>query len=300
MYGCFVTEPEDEGADLGVVFFHNAGYSTACGHGTIALVTWALETGVLVRRGARDAGRRGRPVGTARDRRAGARGRRRGARSLPERPRYVEAEGLPPRGCGRTSRSAAPSTPRSPRRFPVSLANVPELIELGRGGQGAGSRPRGVRPSRGARSSATSTASSSGSRWSRPAAAAAKRDRLRGRRGRPLAVRKRHLGPARAPRRGGLRRGRARPRERDRDRVSGAGGRGRRGRGRHPAVVVTEVEGSASNRAAEFVLDPATALGEFTSTACATRPGLPGCPRGFLRSDGLAYLSRTGSRGAGA
>jgi proline racemase len=45
MYGCFVTEPEDEEADLGVVFFHNAGYSTACGHGTIALVTWALESG---------------------------------------------------------------------------------------------------------------------------------------------------------------------------------------------------------------------------------------------------------------
>ena len=47
MYGCFVTAPEDDGADLGVVFFHNAGYSTACGHGTIALVTWALESGVL-------------------------------------------------------------------------------------------------------------------------------------------------------------------------------------------------------------------------------------------------------------
>lgn len=45
MYGCFVTDPEDEAGDLGVVFFHNAGYSTACGHGTIALVTWALESG---------------------------------------------------------------------------------------------------------------------------------------------------------------------------------------------------------------------------------------------------------------
>ncbi len=44
MYGCFVTEPEDAGAQLGVVFFHNAGYSTACGHGTIALVTWAIES----------------------------------------------------------------------------------------------------------------------------------------------------------------------------------------------------------------------------------------------------------------
>jgi proline racemase len=48
MYGCFVTAPEDGGADLGVVFFHNAGYSTACGHGTIALVSWAIESGRVV------------------------------------------------------------------------------------------------------------------------------------------------------------------------------------------------------------------------------------------------------------
>ena len=47
MYGGFVTEPDDEDADLGVVFFHNEGYSTACGHGTIALVTWAVEAGVV-------------------------------------------------------------------------------------------------------------------------------------------------------------------------------------------------------------------------------------------------------------
>jgi proline racemase len=47
MYGGFVTEPEDEGADLGVIFFHNAGYSTACGHGTIALVTWAIEAALV-------------------------------------------------------------------------------------------------------------------------------------------------------------------------------------------------------------------------------------------------------------
>jgi proline racemase len=49
MYGCFVCDPNDDGADLGVVFFHNAGYSTACGHGTIALVTWALEEGIVAR-----------------------------------------------------------------------------------------------------------------------------------------------------------------------------------------------------------------------------------------------------------
>jgi proline racemase len=50
MYGCFVVEPNDEDADLGVVFFHNAGYSTACGHGTIALVAWALDDGMVERR----------------------------------------------------------------------------------------------------------------------------------------------------------------------------------------------------------------------------------------------------------
>jgi proline racemase len=50
MYGCHVVPPNDDGADLGVVFFHNEGYSTACGHGTIALVTWALDDGVLPRR----------------------------------------------------------------------------------------------------------------------------------------------------------------------------------------------------------------------------------------------------------
>src|SRR5207237_10685423 len=47
MYGGFVTEAENDGAQLGVVFFHNAGYSTACGHGPIALVTWAIEAAAV-------------------------------------------------------------------------------------------------------------------------------------------------------------------------------------------------------------------------------------------------------------
>ncbi|GAA1311877.1 trans-3-hydroxy-L-proline dehydratase [Planotetraspora silvatica] len=45
MYGCFVTPPDDDGASFGAVFFHKDGYSTACGHGTIALGVWAVETG---------------------------------------------------------------------------------------------------------------------------------------------------------------------------------------------------------------------------------------------------------------
>ena len=45
MYGCFVVPPDDDGADLGVLFWHKDGYSTACGHGTIALGAWAVEFG---------------------------------------------------------------------------------------------------------------------------------------------------------------------------------------------------------------------------------------------------------------
>jgi proline racemase len=47
MYGCFLVPPDDEGADLGVLFWHKDGYSTACGHGTIALGKWAVETGLV-------------------------------------------------------------------------------------------------------------------------------------------------------------------------------------------------------------------------------------------------------------
>src|SRR6185295_8480256 len=45
MYGCFLVEPDDDGANLGVLFWHKDGYSTACGHGTIALGAWAVESG---------------------------------------------------------------------------------------------------------------------------------------------------------------------------------------------------------------------------------------------------------------
>ena len=46
MYGCLLTPPVTRGADLGVLFMHNEGFSTMCGHGIIALVTVLLETGM--------------------------------------------------------------------------------------------------------------------------------------------------------------------------------------------------------------------------------------------------------------
>jgi proline racemase/trans-L-3-hydroxyproline dehydratase len=45
MYGCFIVPPDDDDADFGVLFWHKDGYSTACGHGMIALGAWAVESG---------------------------------------------------------------------------------------------------------------------------------------------------------------------------------------------------------------------------------------------------------------
>lgn len=47
MYGCVITPPVHEDADFGVLFMHNEGFSTMCGHGVIAVVKAVLETGYL-------------------------------------------------------------------------------------------------------------------------------------------------------------------------------------------------------------------------------------------------------------
>ena len=47
MYGCILTPPVSPGADLGVLFMHNEGYSTMCGHGIIGLVTVLFEAGAF-------------------------------------------------------------------------------------------------------------------------------------------------------------------------------------------------------------------------------------------------------------
>jgi len=47
MYGCFLVPPDDEGAHLGALFWHRTGFSAACGHGTIALGAWAVQSGAV-------------------------------------------------------------------------------------------------------------------------------------------------------------------------------------------------------------------------------------------------------------
>lgn len=50
MYGCIITPPVSPEADFGVLFLHNEGFSTMCGHGIIAVTKVALETGLLAPR----------------------------------------------------------------------------------------------------------------------------------------------------------------------------------------------------------------------------------------------------------
>jgi proline racemase len=50
MYGAILTEPERSDSDAGVLFMHNQGYSTMCGHGVIAVVTIALERALITPR----------------------------------------------------------------------------------------------------------------------------------------------------------------------------------------------------------------------------------------------------------
>jgi len=52
MYGCFIVPADtvvagSTPADFGALFWHGDGFSTACGHGTIAIGVWAIESGLV-------------------------------------------------------------------------------------------------------------------------------------------------------------------------------------------------------------------------------------------------------------
>ncbi|CAG9612005.1 Trans-3-hydroxy-L-proline dehydratase [Bacillus rhizoplanae] len=47
MYGCIITPPASPHADFGVLFMHNEGWSTMCGHGIVAVITVGIETGMF-------------------------------------------------------------------------------------------------------------------------------------------------------------------------------------------------------------------------------------------------------------
>jgi len=47
MYGALLTRPVRQDSDAGVLFMHNEGYSTMCGHGVVAIGTLVFERGLL-------------------------------------------------------------------------------------------------------------------------------------------------------------------------------------------------------------------------------------------------------------
>jgi trans-L-3-hydroxyproline dehydratase len=47
MYGCIIVPPVSKEADFGVLFFHNEGYSSMCGHGIIAITKVVLQTAMF-------------------------------------------------------------------------------------------------------------------------------------------------------------------------------------------------------------------------------------------------------------
>jgi proline racemase len=131
MYGCFVVEPDDAGADLGVLFFHNAGFSTACGHGTIALATWALETGVIEAREPETKLRVDVPSGRLAAAASVEGGRVTGARFL-NVPAWVEAQGLSAASLTVDVAYGGAFYASVEAPMLVEPANLTRLIELGR------------------------------------------------------------------------------------------------------------------------------------------------------------------------
>jgi trans-L-3-hydroxyproline dehydratase len=49
MYGVLPVSADHPDADLAVLFIHNEGYSTMCGHATIALGRWVVDSGIVPR-----------------------------------------------------------------------------------------------------------------------------------------------------------------------------------------------------------------------------------------------------------
>jgi proline racemase len=135
MYGCFVVPADDDGADFGVLFWHKDGYSTACGHGTIALGAWAVQSG---RVGAPDDGEvevridvpSGRVVA-----RVGCRGGAVERVAFRNVPAYVVARGVP-YGDARVDVAYGGAiyafVPAEQLGLPIIAGALPELVRAGR------------------------------------------------------------------------------------------------------------------------------------------------------------------------
>ena len=94
MYGAILTEPVSPGSHAGVLFMHNEGFSTMCGHGIVAVTTIALERGLLMPGGDGTSVVYDSPAGTIRARARIAAGRAVEAGTAGEAGTAAEAAGL--------------------------------------------------------------------------------------------------------------------------------------------------------------------------------------------------------------
>jgi proline racemase len=132
MYGALLTEPVSGEADAGVLFMHNEGYSTMCGHGVIAVITIALERNLLTLRPGQSVVTLDTPAGVVRARYARGAGGRVERVAFVNVPSFVLHAGLPVRVRERQLRadvafggafyaivdSEAAGIPLEPRRMP--------------------------------------------------------------------------------------------------------------------------------------------------------------------------------------
>ena len=260
MYGGFLVPPDDDGADLGVLFWHKDGYSTACGHGTIALGAWAVESGRVAAPADGEVEvtidvPSGRVV--ARVRCARRRGRE---RRVPQRARVRDRARASRTGAARAVDVAYGGAIYAfVRRRQLGLRVVPDdlprLIARGREVKARARRQRGRAPPEDERLSGIyGTVFHEDAR----AAAPAQRRDLRRRRGRPLADAARRTSRAHRA----ARRRRPTARRWRNDSIVGTTFHARAIGGRRGGGVLTEVEGTAYRTGEHrFVLDPRDPLG---------------------------------------
>jgi proline racemase len=142
MYGAILTEPVSPGSHAGVLFMHNEGYSTMCGHGIVAVTTIALERGLLMPGGDAASVVYDAPAGTIRARAHWARGAGGAARvesvAFVNVPSFVLYGGLVVKLANRTIRADVAFggafyaiVDSEAVGLPIDVAHLPELRRVG-------------------------------------------------------------------------------------------------------------------------------------------------------------------------
>ena len=300
------SRPTTTARDLGVLFWHKDGFSTACGHGTIALGAWAVDAGRVAaaadgsdrrRRSTCPSGRVTRACACAGGAGRGGRLRQRARRRA--RPRragdHVARRGAVDVAYGGAIYASVAAADRRPRRRPRELPETSSR-SAARSSDALDGTAHARHPSDDRLTGVYGTICVRRPRRHRGRAAPAQRHRLRRRRGRPLAVR---LGHLRAGSRCSHADGRLAPGDgparttRSSARPSPAGCATSAGRRRRTAVLPRSRGTAYRTGEHRFVLDPDDPLGHRVRAAVRVLPR-----RGRRRGAAAARRRSTRSRRA--